>query len=113
MHEAGLASTIALRLWEAHDAGLVGRPRVIVRGGREEPADFDAALRLHLALVAPELGGDALEILHLPVTRMCGGCGRPFAADRPTAGCPMCGASALPSPLDEEIELEWADGNAG
>jgi Zn finger protein HypA/HybF involved in hydrogenase expression len=113
MHEAGLASTIALRLWEAREAGVLGPPRIIVKGGHEEPADFDAALRLHLALVAPDLDGEALEFVHVPVTRMCSGCGRQFSADRPLALCPTCGSGALPGPTHEEIELDWADGKGG
>jgi len=46
MHEAALANTIALRLRESRQAGVVGRPRLIVRGGHDESAAFDAALRL-------------------------------------------------------------------
>ena len=107
MHEAALAGTIALRWRDARRAGLVGRPRLFVRGGHHEASDFDAAVRLHLAVVAPDLDVEALEIVHLPVLRLCSGCGRQFMAEAPGSACPECGAAALPGGPDEEIELDW------
>jgi hypothetical protein len=109
MHEAALAGTIAERWREAHRSGWVGRPRLIVRGGHHEPIDFDAALRLHLAIAAPELDPDGLDIVHLSVARLCSGCGRQFMADHPGAACPDCGAAALPGAADGSIDLEWPD----
>jgi Zn finger protein HypA/HybF involved in hydrogenase expression len=107
MHEAALARTIAIELREARKAGLVGPPRVLVWGGHDEPEDFDAALLLHLVLAAPELGGGVLEIVHVPVDRLCSGCGRQFNAGNPLAVCPTCGCAALPTATSEEVELEW------
>jgi Zn finger protein HypA/HybF involved in hydrogenase expression len=112
MHEAALANTIAAKLRESRQAGVVGRPRLVVRGGHDESAAFDAALRLHLALAAPELDSDALDIIHAPVTRLCSGCGRRFGASDPLAPCPTCGSLGLPTTMDEEVELTWAPGKA-
>ena len=113
MHEAALAGTIADRWREANRAGLAGRPRLLVRGAHHEPVDFDAAVRLHLAIVAPELDGGALDIIHLPIDRLCSGCGDRFTADQATATCPTCGSVALPRAVAEEIELDWSDERAG
>lgn len=111
MHEAGLASSLALRLRDARQAGVFGRPRLVVRGGHDEPMEFDAALRLHLSLEDPELG-HGLEIIHLPVLRLCSGCGAQFSAVPPIAACPTCGSPALPSTTGEQIELDWDGGKA-
>jgi len=107
MHEAGLAATIAIELLAGRRSGQTGEARLIVRGGHDEPEDFDASLRLHLALAAPDLSSPLLEIVHLPVDRLCSGCGAPFRAARPRALCPACGCAALPSTMPEEVELEW------
>jgi len=112
MHEAALAGTIALRWREARQAGLRGHPRLLVRGAHHEPIDFDAAVRLHLAVVAPDLDGERLEIVHLPVVRLCSGCGRRFMAGQADASCPTCGSIALPRATAEEIELSWSDERA-
>ena len=112
MHEAALAGTIALRWRDARRAGLFGHPRLRVRGAHHEPSDFDAAVRLHLAIVAPDLDGEALEIVHLAVARLCSGCGGQFTAEGPGAACPECGGAALPGARDEEIELDWLDASA-
>ena len=109
MHEGALAGEVAIQLREARRAGLTGRPRLIVRGGHHDPADFDAALRLHLMLEAPELDETAIEIVHLPVARLCSRCGRQFSAALPLAACPACGSAALPSAVAEDVELHWAD----
>jgi hypothetical protein len=109
MHEAALAGTIAMRWRDARRAGLVGHPRLLVQGAHHAPIDFDAALRLHLAIAAPELDADALEIIHVPVARLCSRCGGPFTADPPGAACPDCGGAALPGATDESIDLDWQD----
>jgi hypothetical protein len=113
MHEAGLAGMVASQLREARLAGRIGRPRLVVRGGHHDPADFDASLRLHLALVAPELARAPLEIVHLPMIRLCSGCGRTFSAAHPLAACPACGSAPLPSTMPEDIELDWTGEQAG
>lgn len=112
MHEAALANTIAISLRESRQAGVVGRPRLVIRGGHDESAAFDAALRLHLALAAPEFDIDALDIIHAPITRMCSGCGRRYRASDLLAPCPTCGSLGLPTAMDEEVELTWALGKA-
>jgi hypothetical protein len=109
MHEAALAKVVAERLRDASLAGRRGRPRLLVRGGHDEPADFDASLRLHVAVVAPELGDVPLEIVHLPVGRLCSACGRPFDAAGIRPACPRCGSAALPSAVPERIELDWVE----
>lgn len=113
MHEAALAGMVADRLREARRAGRAGHPRLLVRGGHDEPADFDASLRLHVALAAPELRDAPLEIVHLPVARLCSGCGQQFGAVGPRAVCPECGSAALPNAIPEEVELDWLAGTAG
>lgn len=112
MHEAALASTVAFNWRKARNDGILGRPRLLIRGGHDEPIDFDAALRLHLQLVAPELESGALQIVHLPIARLCGGCGRDFDATGPWPVCPECGSVALPSTTPEAVELDWPDTEA-
>lgn len=109
MHEAALAGTIAERWREAQRAGLVGQPRLLVRGGHHEPLDFDAALRLHLAIAAPELDGEMLEIVHVATPQLCSGCGRQFLAAVTGAACPRCGSAPLPAAAAESVELDWPD----
>lgn len=107
MHEAGLAATIARELLEGRRAGRTSEARLIVRGGHDEPEDFDASLRLHLALAVPDLANPLLEIVHVPVDRLCSRCGDCFRATRPRAACPACGSPAMPSAIAQEVELEW------
>ncbi|HEX2755378.1 MAG TPA: hydrogenase/urease maturation nickel metallochaperone HypA [Candidatus Limnocylindrales bacterium] len=112
MHEAGLAAEIAVRLQEGRRTGRAGRPRVLVRGGHDASADFDASLRFHLALVAPGLSA-GLEIVHLPVARLCASCGRGFEDAEVFATCPSCGGAALPVSTGEEAVVEWSPEMAG
>jgi len=112
MHEAALAGMVAIDWRKARNDGVLGRPRLLIRGGHDEPVDFDAALRLHLQVVAPELDPGALEIVHLPIARLCGGCGRQFKATAPSPVCPTCGSVALPSTAAEEVELDWPNREA-
>ena len=109
MHEVALAGMVAADWRKARTDGILGRPRLLIRGGHDEPADFDAALRLHLRLAAPELDSEALEIVHLPTTRLCGGCGRRFDGCGPRPACPTCGGTPLPSTTPEAAELDWPD----
>ena len=113
MHEAALASQIAGEWRTARADGWVGRPRLLIQGGHDEPVDFDAALRLHLQLTAPELEAEALEIVHLPSARLCAGCGRHFDSTERTPACPTCGSVALPTTTQEAVELDWPDAEAG
>jgi Zn finger protein HypA/HybF involved in hydrogenase expression len=112
MHEAALAGAVAAELREARAAGRVGRARLLVRGGHHEPVDFDASLRLHLRLAAPELDDSSMVIVHLPVARLCSDCGARFEGTGPRPSCPTCGGAALPDATPEEIELDWAAGPA-
>lgn len=106
MHEAGLAAAI-LRTIEARGRGTAGL-RILVSGGGHDPADFEGALRLHLAALAPDLDVAGLEIVHRPTARPCLACGRSFEAVEPDAVCPACGGPGLPPLEAERIELEWA-----
>jgi Zn finger protein HypA/HybF involved in hydrogenase expression len=105
VHEAGLAVAIAEALREERLDGA--RIRLLVTGGYAEAADFDQALRLHLAAAASDLDVTAIEIVHLPASRLCVGCGGEFAAVSTETPCPRCGGSALPIHGSERIELEW------
>lgn len=108
MHEAGLAAAI----WRAIEArgGAVAGLRIVVTGGGHEPGDFEAALRLHLAALAPALDWSAIAIVHRPVARPCLACGRSFEAVGPDASCPYCGGPGLPPLGAERIELAWDSG---
>jgi Zn finger protein HypA/HybF involved in hydrogenase expression len=107
MHEAGLAAAVADALRregvEAVDGAHI---RLLVSGGHSEPADFDDSFRFHLATRAPEYDAAAIEIVHLPVDRLCVGCGEPFAAVASDEPCPRCGGSGLPVPTPEKVEIE-------
>lgn len=107
MHEAGIARAIADTL---RAEGLLGVPvRVLVTGGHDEPAAFDASLLFHLELAAPDVDLALLRIVHLPSGRWCPSCGeRSEAAGE--ADCPACGSATMASQPDERIEIERADG---
>lgn len=104
MHESGLALAIADTLQTEHAAGA--HVRVLVSGGHSDPDDFDASLRFHLALAAPGLDTDAIDIVHVSTDRLCAGCEQVFVASKPDARCPHCGASGLPIPTPERVEIE-------
>jgi Zn finger protein HypA/HybF involved in hydrogenase expression len=107
MHEAGLAAAVAAALRQQGVTTLAGaRVRLLVSGGHAEPADFDDSFRFHLVTAAPELGAADVEIVHLPVERVCIGCGDPFAAVSADDPCPRCGGSSLPVPTPERVEIE-------
>jgi Zn finger protein HypA/HybF involved in hydrogenase expression len=111
MHEAGLAMAVAEALRDERRAG--DRVRLLVAGGHGRPEEFDASLRLHLALADPALDPTELEIVHLPTDRLCVGCGRSFralAADEP---CPTCGSAGLAVPGPERIDLQLVHPGAG
>jgi Zn finger protein HypA/HybF involved in hydrogenase expression len=114
VHEAGIARTIADAI---RDHGIDGVPvRVLVTGGHDVPADFDASLRFHLEVVAPGLDPDRLTIVHRPAPRWCPSCGT-SSDGLPGGTCPGCGGPTLGSSSDESIELEWdaaaSSGTAG
>jgi len=107
MHEAGLAASLANAIVAA---GLeTGGPdlRVVVHGGHDDPHDFDASLRLHLAARLPALDGERLTIAHAPSEALCADCARPFIVEVPTDACPSCGGAPLIVPRPERLELEW------
>ncbi len=107
MHEAGIASAVADALRREGVATLAGaRVRLLVSGGHSEPVDFDESLRFHLAAAAPDVDVAAIEIVHLPIERLCAGCGEPFAAVSADEPCPRCGGSGLPVPTPESVEIE-------
>lgn len=104
MHEAGLAGAVAdvLRGEEIDGA----RVRLRVSGGHADAEEFDGSFRLHLAAVAPDLDVAAVEIVHLPIDRLCIGCGSTFASAVAEEPCPCCGGSGLPVPAPERVEIE-------
>lgn len=107
MHEAGLAEAVA----DALRRELAGAPgparfRLLVTGGHAEPDQFDDAFLFHLAAAVPELDVSTLEVVHLPVDRLCVGCGAAFAAVSSDEPCPQCGGSGLPVPSPERVEIE-------
>lgn len=103
MHEAGIARGIAETLREE---GLLGVPvRVLVTGGHDEPAAFDASLLFHLGLAAPENDLALIRIVHLPSERWCSGCGLRFEAVG-EVDCPSCGAATMGTHIDERVEIE-------
>ena len=107
MHEAGLAIAVADALHREGVKPIEGAcVRLLVSGGHAEAEDFDAAFRFHLAAVAPELDAISVEIVHLPMDRLCMGCGTPFASVAADEPCPRCGGSGLPVPSPEQVEIE-------
>lgn len=104
MHEAGIARSIAAALrGQAVDGRTV---RLHVRGGHHDPGEFEAALRTHLRIEAPELDAVPIELVHAAVPRLCVGCGREFAAPGPDDPCPSCGGASLPLQEHEQVEVE-------
>lgn len=111
MHEAGIAAAVAA---EIRARGLdPARVRLVVSGGHGDEAAFDAALRTHLAGIAPDLVLDGLAIEHVPVTRICGRCAAPFQAALAADPCPVCGGPGVAVPQPERVELEWASSDDG
>ena len=109
MHEAGLAEAIAATI---RQAGLLGGSvRILVRGGHDEPAAFDAALRSHLVANLPELDPAAVSIVHEPSEHWCVGCGRTFLAVW-GGPCPDCGGPGLALEMEGSIDVERV-GRAG
>ncbi len=107
MHEAGIARAIAETL---RTEGWLGVPvRVLVTGGHDEPAAFDASLLLHLELAAPEVDLALVSVVHLPSGRWCPSCGHRFEAVG-EVDCPVCGSATMGSQMDERIEIERVDG---
>lgn len=107
MHEAGLAVAVAGALRREGVGAAPGtRVRLLVSGGHAEPDDFDGSLRLHLAAAAPDFDAAAIEIVHLPIDRVCVGCGGTFVSVGADEPCPRCGGSGLPVPAPERVEIE-------
>jgi Zn finger protein HypA/HybF involved in hydrogenase expression len=109
MHEAGLARAIAKALRNGAAAPATGTSagvRVLVTGGHHPIAEFDNALRFHLACEAPELDLARLELIHLPAGRLCTGCGRTYEATDPGESCPTCVGASLPLIEREQVEIE-------
>lgn len=107
MHEAGLANAVADALRRAGVEQAAGaHVRILVSGGHAEADDFDGAFRMHLATAAPEFDVDSIEIIHLPIDRLCVGCGEPFASVAAAQACPRCGGSGLSVPTPECVEIE-------
>lgn len=104
MHESGIANAVAAALrGQALDGARV---RLHVRSGHSEPADFDEAFRFHLLAAAPDLEGVPIQIVHVPVERMCVACGGRFPAVASDTPCPACGGVALPTEVAEHVEIE-------
>lgn len=109
MHEAGIANAVADALRREGAGWVAGtRVRLLVSGGHTETEAFDGAFRMHLAAVAPELDPGAIEIVHLPIDRLCVGCGEPFRSVSAEEPCPRCGGSGLSVPNPERVEIELA-----
>lgn len=110
MHEAGIAVAVAA---EIRDRGLdPALVRVLVRGGHDDPAAFEAAFRAQLELAGPGLDLDRVTIVRLPTARLCIHCGGSFVAVEADAPCPSCGGPGLSAHSHETIELEWDDRTA-
>jgi hypothetical protein len=107
VHEAGIARAIAETL---RAEGLLDVPvRVLVTGGHDDPAAFDASLLFHFELAAPDVDLALVRIVHLPSDCWCPTCGHRFEAVG-EVDCPACGGPTMGSRLDEHIEIERADG---
>lgn len=114
MHEAGIVADIVAEIRSAGAAHGDGcRIRLRVHGGAGEPDQFDAALLLHVAIAAPDLDPGRIDIVHEPTVRLCTGCGLPFMATDPHAGCPACGGPGLPTLVEEHVDVELTAVEAG
>ncbi len=104
MHEAGIARAVADVL-RGRDLGGK-RVRLHVKGGHHGEDEFDASLRMHLELEAPDVATVPLEFVHDPVPRLCASCGATFDAPRENDPCPECGGPSLPLLEHEQVEVE-------
>ena len=106
MHEAGLARNVAKAL---KSRGLtLADVRLSVRGGRRDPAEFEAELRVSLLAAMPEQAKaiPGLEIRRAPFGHLCPGCGNEFDSPQIAASCPRCHAESLPESTDEQVDIE-------
>lgn len=107
MHEAGIATAIAMTIRERRlPASVV---RVVVTGAHHERSGFDDSVRLHLAIQEPDLDVGAIRFIHLPSSRLCLSCSGTFSATDHDAPCPACGGVGIPTKDAEVVELEWDD----
>jgi len=83
-----------------------GHIRILVRGGRRDRAEFDAAFLEALAEAAPWARTARVEIVHPPVTRVCSECGHLFESAEPDPPCPDCGGEPFEAWLEERIAYE-------
>ena len=83
-----------------------GHIRILVRGGKRDRAEFDAAFLDALAEAAPWAQAAQVEIIHPPVTRVCSECGHLFESAEPDPACPDCGGEPFEAWLEERISYE-------
>lgn len=83
-----------------------GHIRILVRGGRRDRAEFDAAFLEALAEAAPWARSAQVEIVHPPVMRVCSECGHLFESAEPDPACPDCGGEPFEAWLEERIAYE-------
>jgi Zn finger protein HypA/HybF involved in hydrogenase expression len=50
--------------------------------------------------------GVAIEIVHVPIDRLCVGCGMTFQSVDADEPCPDCGSGGLPLDVRERLEIE-------
>jgi Zn finger protein HypA/HybF involved in hydrogenase expression len=105
MHESGLARGVAKALRER---GLrVGQVRLVVRGGQQDPIEFESELRTHLAAEMPKEAAAvaSLQIRRVPYGHYCPSCDAEFGSIEFAPPCPSCGAETLPDFVNEQIEV--------
>jgi Zn finger protein HypA/HybF involved in hydrogenase expression len=113
MHEAGLARAIAATLRGQGILDSTLPVTLVVRDRVGDVVDFDAALRIHLAVVAPSLDQARIEIVHAPVSYLCARCGSPFVASGDEPACPACEGPGIPSSATSGVELRWQEPRMG
>lgn len=106
MHEQGIAASVIEAVLRN---GLARMPlRLLVTGGRSDPAAFDAALLSHLE-ADPRWAVARVEIVHQAVDTVCSGCARIVKGGAAGDACASCGAPPLPVSFAERIEVEALD----
>jgi len=105
MHELGLCSSIVEAV--ERRAGDRSVRQVRIRVGRlhhVHPEAFDQSFAI--AALGTVAEGAAADLVLLPVTATCGGCGKEWEGDDLPITCPACGRTTMELTGGDELLLE-------
>lgn len=105
MHEAGVAAAAVSAI--QRQAGPWSRVRLYVRDVHGAAEVFDQVVTGHIAGALPSFDTRRLEIVHLPLPRICSACAHRFESTVDSAPCPACGGAPLPTPHEHRAEIEF------